>query len=122
MPAWTLKADAWYFPAFAPSHPPSPALPLQVIDVSAGRRLAELAPAAVPPLLAEGFDHQNVEACPDYLPRLKAFLSQLEAASARTGAEAAVAAGAAAILTSGSRVQRQGSAPAAGSGSRSGRQ
>ncbi|KAF8064605.1 abhd17c [Scenedesmus sp. PABB004] len=37
----------------------------EVIDVSAGRRLAALAPAAVEPLIAEGFDHQNLEACPD---------------------------------------------------------
>uniref|UniRef100_A0A383W7Y1 Serine aminopeptidase S33 domain-containing protein n=1 Tax=Tetradesmus obliquus TaxID=3088 RepID=A0A383W7Y1_TETOB len=50
----------------------------EVIDVSAGRRLAELAPAAVTPLLAEGFDHQNLEACPEYLPRLKEFLQQLQ--------------------------------------------
>lgn len=55
------------------------AMSSQVIDVSAGRRLAELAPAAVPPLLAEGFDHQNIEACPDYLPRLNAFLAHVEA-------------------------------------------
>jgi hypothetical protein len=66
-------------------------------------RLAELAPAAVPPLLAEGFDHQNVEACPDYLPRLKEFLAHVEAVSARTpgGAEATKAAAGA------SRAQRQ---------------
>jgi hypothetical protein len=92
-----------------------------VIDVSAGRRLAELAPAAVPPLLAEGFDHQNVEACPDYLPRLKEFLAHVEAsaaASQRGSAGAAVAAGAAAI--SGARVQQQGSASqSAGGGGRS---
>jgi hypothetical protein len=50
----------------------------QVIDVSAGRRLAELAPAAVTPLLAEGFDHQNLEACPEYLPRLREFLQHLQ--------------------------------------------
>jgi hypothetical protein len=43
--------------------------------VSAGERLAALAANAVPPLLAEGFDHQNVECCPDYVPRLKEFLS-----------------------------------------------
>jgi len=56
---------------------------LQVIDVSAGIRLSELAPAAVPPLLAEGFDHQNIEACPDYLPRIKEFLAHVEAVAAR---------------------------------------
>jgi hypothetical protein len=50
----------------------------QVIDVSAGRQLAELAPAAVTPLLAEGFDHQNLEACPEYLPRLREFLQQIQ--------------------------------------------
>jgi hypothetical protein len=49
----------------------------QVIDFSAGRQLAELAPAAVPPLLAAGFDHQNLEASPEYLPRLKGFLELL---------------------------------------------
>lgn len=94
---------------------------MQVIDVSAGRRLAELAPAAVPPLLAEGFDHQNVEACPDYLPRLKEFLAHVEASAAASqhgSAGAAVAAGAAAI--SGARVQQQGSASqSAGGGGRS---
>jgi hypothetical protein len=65
----------------------------QVIDVSAGERLAQLAPAAVPPLLAEGFDHQNVEACPEYLPRLKDFLTHVEAvAASKHGQDAAAAA------------------------------
>ncbi|KAI8475436.1 MAG: Alpha/Beta hydrolase protein [Monoraphidium minutum] len=49
----------------------------EVIHVSAGERLAALAPNGVPPLLAQGFDHQNVECCPDYLPRLREFLAQL---------------------------------------------
>lgn len=71
------------------------ALP-QVIDVSAGMRLAQLAPAAVPPLLAEGFDHQNVEACPEYLPKLKEFLTHVEAASKHGQEAAAAAAGSAA--------------------------
>jgi hypothetical protein len=64
-------------PADAPSCPPAP--PTKVIHVSAGERLAALAPNAVAPLLAEGFDHQNVEACPEYLPRLKEFLSTVGA-------------------------------------------
>jgi hypothetical protein len=50
---------------------------LQVINVIAGKRLAELAPAAVEPLLAEGYDHHNLEACPEYIPRLRKFLQQL---------------------------------------------
>eukprot|EP00878_Enallax_costatus_P040049 GHUV01046025.1.p1 GENE.GHUV01046025.1~~GHUV01046025.1.p1 ORF type:complete len:264 (+),score=58.11 GHUV01046025.1:890-1681(+) len=49
----------------------------EVIHVSAGQKLAASAPAAVPPLIAEGFDHQNLEACPEYLPRLRQFLQQL---------------------------------------------
>lgn len=71
-------------------------------------RLAELAPAAVPPLLADGFDHQNVEACPDYLPRLKEFLAHVEAVSARTlgGPEANKSAAAAAAVGA-SIAQRQ---------------
>lgn len=60
----------------------------QVIDVSAGRRLAQLAPAAVEPLLAEGFDHQNLEACPLFLPRLREFLGQLSAKAAAAAAAA----------------------------------
>jgi hypothetical protein len=40
-------------------------------------RLAKLAPHGQL-LLADGFDHQNVEACPQYLPRLKAFLAHVE--------------------------------------------
>lgn len=87
--------------------------PLQVIDVSAGVRLAELAPAAVPPLLAEGFDHQNVEACPDYLPKLKDFLAHVESVSLhKQGSEAAAAAGA----VGAGRTQRQSSGPAAAAG------
>jgi hypothetical protein len=70
-------------------------------------RLAELAPAAVPPLLADGFDHQNVEACPDYLPRLKEFLTHVEAVSARThGGSEANKAAAAAAAAGASRTQR----------------
>lgn len=77
------------------------ALP-QVIDVSAGMRLAQLAPAAVPPLLAEGFDHQNVEACPQYLPKLKGFLTHVEAvAASKHGQEAAAAAAAAGSAAAG---------------------
>lgn len=49
----------------------------EVIHVSAGERLAALAPNGVPPLLAEGFDHQNVECSPEYLPRMKEFLSRI---------------------------------------------
>jgi hypothetical protein len=80
---------------------------LQVIDVSAGMRLAELAPAAVPPLLAEGFDHQNVEACPEYLPKLKEFLAHVESVSTRKhGQEAAAAAAAAGAATAAASVGR----------------
>lgn len=50
----------------------------EVICVSAGQRLSELAPAAVPPLIAEGHGHQDLEAHPDYLAKLRAFLAHVE--------------------------------------------
>lgn len=49
----------------------------EVIHVSCGKRLVELATAAVEPLWADGYGHQNLEACPDYIPRLRNFLAQL---------------------------------------------
>jgi hypothetical protein len=48
-----------------------------VVSVTCGAKLVSLAPAAVEPLWAQGYDHQNLEACPEYLPRLKAFLAEL---------------------------------------------
>ena len=49
----------------------------EVVSITCGAKLVSLAPAAVEPLWAQGYDHQNLESCPDYLPRLKAFLAEL---------------------------------------------
>eukprot|EP00877_Chromochloris_zofingiensis_P011070 jgi/Chrzof1/6216/Cz17g16030.t1 len=46
-----------------------------VINVSAGQKLAELAPQPFEPLIAEGYDHQNLEMCPQYVPHLRRFLA-----------------------------------------------
>jgi hypothetical protein len=63
-----------------------------VIHISCARRLVELAgAAAVEPLWAAGYDHQNVETHPDYIPRLRRFLDQLFPPS---GAKSAGGAGA----------------------------
>ena len=52
-----------------------------VVPISAGRALHAAAQRPVAPLWAEGYDHQNVELCPQYLPRLKAFLREVAAAA-----------------------------------------
>lgn len=45
-----------------------------VVDVCHGEQLALLAPKAIDPLFAKGFGHQNLHCCPEYIPRLRAFL------------------------------------------------
>lgn len=44
-----------------------------VVDISAGRALHKAAKNPVEPLWAENCDHQNVELCQDYLPKLRSF-------------------------------------------------
>lgn len=53
----------------------------EVVDFSHGQQLAKLAPNASLPLWAEGYNHQNLERSPHYLPALRDFLSKLKAAN-----------------------------------------
>lgn len=46
----------------------------EVIHFSCGQRLHDLCKNKYPPLWAAGFTHQNVEMCPEYLPKLHEFL------------------------------------------------
>ena len=52
-----------------------------VVHISAGKALHAAARRPAQPLWAEGCDHQNVELCPQYLPRLKAFLREVAPAA-----------------------------------------
>jgi hypothetical protein len=50
----------------------------EVIHISCAKRLHELAKNAVEPLWAEGFNHQNLEMCSEYLPKLRDFVTSVE--------------------------------------------
>lgn len=52
----------------------------EVIHISCGQRLHELAKNKVDPLWAQGFNHQNLEMCPEYLPRLIGFIQDVSKA------------------------------------------
>jgi hypothetical protein len=49
----------------------------EVIHFSCGQKAHELAPVKAKPLWAEGYNHQNLETCPQYIPALNAFLDEL---------------------------------------------
>lgn len=53
----------------------------EVIHISCAQKLHSLLPNAAEPLWAEGFNHQNLEMCGGYLPRLQAFIGGLAAGS-----------------------------------------
>ena len=46
-----------------------------MINISCGRKLHELVRNPVPPLWAEGYTHQNLEVCPEYVPTLVKFVA-----------------------------------------------
>jgi abhydrolase domain-containing protein 17 len=50
----------------------------EVIDINHGKRLHELAknPYAKP-LWADGYTHQNISACPEYIPHLQGYLDDI---------------------------------------------
>ncbi|KAG1675417.1 hypothetical protein FOA52_012336 [Chlamydomonas sp. UWO 241] len=50
----------------------------EVIHISCARRLHELTKNPVEPLWAGGFNHQNLEMCSEYLPRLRDFVTLVE--------------------------------------------
>lgn len=60
----------------------------EVIHISCGKRLHELCKNPVEPLWAMGFNHQNLEMCPDYLPKLESFVAAAAAAYAASVAAA----------------------------------
>ncbi|GAX81505.1 hypothetical protein CEUSTIGMA_g8933.t1 [Chlamydomonas eustigma] len=47
----------------------------EVIHFSCGVKLHELCKNKVEPLWAEGFNHQNLEMCPQYLPTMESFIA-----------------------------------------------
>lgn len=50
----------------------------EVIDVDHGKRLHELAKNPYPkPLWANGYTHQNISTCPEYIPHIQRFLRDL---------------------------------------------
>lgn len=49
-----------------------------VVDISAGRALHAAAKNPVAPLWAENCNHQNVELSPEYLPRLRTFVRDVQ--------------------------------------------
>lgn len=80
----------WKWPAFADIFPNARAVPKiacpvlvmhgtqdEVIDVAHGRALAALCAKPSEPLWAEGCGHNNLESCPAYVPRLRAFLAEV---------------------------------------------
>lgn len=50
----------------------------EVIDVCHGKKLHAMAPNKWEPLWAEGFNHQNLEACPRYLDHITRFLQYVD--------------------------------------------
>mmetsp|Transcript_46875 Transcript_46875/g.119584 ORF Transcript_46875/g.119584 Transcript_46875/m.119584 type:complete len:286 (+) Transcript_46875:487-1344(+) len=50
----------------------------EVIDITHGHKLHELAPQKAAPLWLEGYNHQNLETSPEYLPHLERFLARIE--------------------------------------------
>ncbi|GFH25835.1 uncharacterized protein HaLaN_23867, partial [Haematococcus lacustris] len=49
----------------------------EVIDICCSHKLASLVKNKYPPLWAQGFTHQNLELCPEFLPTLVAFLAHV---------------------------------------------
>jgi hypothetical protein len=49
----------------------------EVIHFSHGKKAHELAQQPYPALWAEGYNHQNLETCPEYIPALNTFLDKL---------------------------------------------
>mmetsp|Transcript_12822 Transcript_12822/g.27721 ORF Transcript_12822/g.27721 Transcript_12822/m.27721 type:complete len:329 (-) Transcript_12822:518-1504(-) len=53
----------------------------EVIHISCGERLHQLCKNKVQPLWAQGFNHQDLEMCEEYLPTLDKFIAKVAAAS-----------------------------------------
>jgi hypothetical protein len=53
----------------------------EVIDISHGKQLHQLASNTAAPLWLEGYNHQNLEASVEYLPHLRRFLLQVPSAA-----------------------------------------
>ena len=60
-----------------------------VVPVACGRDVHAAAAAPAAPLFLDGVGHDGIEAAPEYLPRLKAFLGELDAAARGARADAA---------------------------------
>eukprot|EP00197_Chlamydomonas_leiostraca_P005147 CAMPEP_0202876228 /NCGR_PEP_ID=MMETSP1391-20130828/28675_1 /ASSEMBLY_ACC=CAM_ASM_000867 /TAXON_ID=1034604 /ORGANISM="Chlamydomonas leiostraca, Strain SAG 11-49" /LENGTH=340 /DNA_ID=CAMNT_0049558033 /DNA_START=86 /DNA_END=1109 /DNA_ORIENTATION=+ len=82
-----LSPGLRWWPAFAdvyPNHQMAPKIKApvlvmhgtedEVIHISCGQKLASLAKNKYPPFWAQGYNHQNLETSPEYLPTLQKFI------------------------------------------------